>query len=198
MRLAALIATFSLLAALDPAAQAPAGERTPPLKSFDVSLIDRSVDPCTNFYEFACGTWRKANPVPGDKARWGRFDQLRELNLWTLKDILDDASQPREGAHGAPDAGGRLLRLVHRPGRHRGGGAEADRRAFVAQSTRCRRRTTSCASRVSLRRDGLSTFFTFGVGADLQDSDRDTDERGSGRHVAAGSRLLPEGRCEER
>ena len=32
--------------------------------------------------------------MPGDKARWWRFDQMRELNLWTLKDTLDEASIP--------------------------------------------------------------------------------------------------------
>jgi len=94
MRLAVLTACVALLAATVPSAQAPALQRTKPLKSLDVSLIDTSVDACTNFYQYACGGWRKNNPVPGDKARWGRFDQLREQNLWTPKDILDDAAKP--------------------------------------------------------------------------------------------------------
>src|SRR3954451_1843083 len=82
-----------LLAAPSARAQSPQ-ERTKPLKSLDLSAIDASADACTNFYEFACGGWRKNNPVPGDKARWGRFDELREFNLYTLKDILEDASKP--------------------------------------------------------------------------------------------------------
>src|SRR5215208_985861 len=69
-------------------------ERTKPLKSLDLAAIDTSADACTNFYEFACGGWRKNNPVPADKARWGRFDELREFNLYTLKDILEDAAKP--------------------------------------------------------------------------------------------------------
>jgi len=169
MRLAALIATFSLLAALDPAAQAPGGERTPPLRSFDVSLIDRSVDPCTNFYEFACGTWRKANPVPGDKARWGRFDQLREVNLWTLKDILDDASQPRDGRTAIQKQVGDFYASC------------LDRTAIEAAGLKPIAAQLSAIDAVTskddllkvagqLRHDGLSAFFTLGVGADLRNS----------------------------
>src|SRR6188508_288917 len=94
MRSAFVIACVCLLAATVPSAQSPAPERTRPLKSLDLSIIDTSVDACTNFYEYACGGWRKNNPVPGDKARWGRFDELREFNLYTLKDILEDASKP--------------------------------------------------------------------------------------------------------
>ena len=96
MRLALLTACVCALAASVPSAQSPAPGRTRPLKSLDLGIIDSTVDACTNFYGYACGGWRKNNPVPGDKARFGRFDELRELNLWTLKDILDDAAKPGE------------------------------------------------------------------------------------------------------
>jgi putative endopeptidase len=56
----------------DPSARA-AGKN--PL-GFDVSSLHRGVDACTNFYEFACGGRRKANPIPSDQTRGGRFNQL--------------------------------------------------------------------------------------------------------------------------
>src|SRR5688572_25846981 len=39
---------------------------------FDLSQMDRSVNACENFYEFAVGGWRKANPLPPAFGRFGR------------------------------------------------------------------------------------------------------------------------------
>ena len=63
----------------------------------DVNAIDKTADPCLDFYQYACGTWMKNNPIPTDKSRWGRFDQLAEHNRYILRDILDQAEVP--GTH---------------------------------------------------------------------------------------------------
>src|SRR5579863_5051113 len=65
--------------------------------SLDVSSMDRSVDPCTDFYRYSCGTWIKKNPIPPDQARWNVYSKLDEDNLRFLWGILQDASQPRAG-----------------------------------------------------------------------------------------------------
>jgi predicted metalloendopeptidase len=61
-------------------------------KSFDIDAMDKAVDPCTDFFEYACGTWRKKNPIPPDQARWGRFNELAEYNRQVLHDILEKAA----------------------------------------------------------------------------------------------------------
>ena len=47
-----------------------------PYPGFDLASLDRKVDPCVDFYKFSCGGWQQANPLPGDQARYGRFDAL--------------------------------------------------------------------------------------------------------------------------
>jgi putative endopeptidase len=64
---------------------------------FDVLSLNRAVDPCGNFYKFACGGWQAANPIPGDVARWGRFDALADRNRALLQNVLETASAERPG-----------------------------------------------------------------------------------------------------
>jgi putative endopeptidase len=85
---ASLFAFACALSAQTPPASKPASVR------FDINAIDRAADPCVDFYQYACGTWIKNNPIPNDQSRWGRFSELAERNREVLHEILEEAAKP--------------------------------------------------------------------------------------------------------
>ena len=72
----------------------PSGPAHPSeLRVFDPSLVDKSVDPCENFYRYSCNGWFKRNPLPPDQTAYGRFTELYELNRLHLRQILEGAAE---------------------------------------------------------------------------------------------------------
>ncbi len=80
----AFLTMLSLARAADP----------PSSSGVDLKAMDPSVNSCQNFYQYACGTWRKENPIPPDRSRWGRFAELQERNLAIERQILERAEDP--------------------------------------------------------------------------------------------------------
>ena len=64
---------------------------------FSVDLLDKSIDPCNDFYAYACSKWLAKNPIPSDRSSWGRFNELAERGEYIVRAILETASVDRPG-----------------------------------------------------------------------------------------------------
>ena len=90
MRLHRFLPAFLLLSTIFISAQTDS--TTKPGPGFSIDNIDKTLDPCVDFYQYACGNWLKRSEIPADQSSWVSFVELDERNLITLRDILDKAS----------------------------------------------------------------------------------------------------------
>ena len=73
--------------------QKSAGPALPYSPSLDLASMDKSVDPCVDFYHYSCGGWQKANPIPPDQTSWSVYGKLYEDNLNFLRGMLEQAAK---------------------------------------------------------------------------------------------------------
>ncbi|HEX4826280.1 MAG TPA: M13 family metallopeptidase [Candidatus Polarisedimenticolaceae bacterium] len=73
------------------------------LRGIEVGDLDRTADPCTDFFQYANGTWRANNPIPSYMDRWSRRWASGEINKDQLHAILDDVSARKDWPAGSPE-----------------------------------------------------------------------------------------------
>jgi putative endopeptidase len=94
MKITPILQLFACLLVLVGTASAQTREEPilPYSPSLNINSIDKSIDPCQNFYKYACGRWQKENPIPADQTSWSVYAKLYQDNLNFLRGILEQAS----------------------------------------------------------------------------------------------------------
>ena len=64
--------------------------------SLNLSSMDKTIDPCVDFYQYSCGGWQKNNPIPPDQTSWSVYGKLYQDNLNFLRGILEQAAIPQK------------------------------------------------------------------------------------------------------
>src|ERR1051326_2723659 len=77
--------------------------QTPTERGVFVEDIDKSVNACTNFFDYANGAWRKANPIPASMGRWSRRWAAGEASKDQLRELLEDVSKRADWPRGSVD-----------------------------------------------------------------------------------------------
>jgi putative endopeptidase len=82
----------SLLSSVSAQQSPPPASKPEP--ALDVTSMDRSVDPCVDFFKYSCGGWMKNNPIPPDQSSWDTYSKMQDENRGRLREILEAASAP--------------------------------------------------------------------------------------------------------
>jgi endothelin-converting enzyme/putative endopeptidase len=135
--------------------------------------MDKSADPCVDFYQFACGGWMKNNPIPADQARWSVYGKLAQDNQRFLWGILDDLAKRSAGRNANQQKIGDYFGACMDEQAIEKRGA-APLRPYLDQiaSMRSNRDLPRVLAQLHMAVSGSAFYFGLGSGQDFADSSR--------------------------
>ena len=149
----------------------PCAQRLAAQEGFSVDYLDRGADACTDFYQFACGNWLATHPLPADRSRYGRLNELADRNARIVRSILEHAAvtHPRRSADEQKIGDAYTACMDERTIEAKGArpfqpllrdiGAVKNREQLIALAAR-------------FSHDGFPSFLTLGAAPDSHDSTR--------------------------
>jgi endothelin-converting enzyme/putative endopeptidase len=144
---------------------------TPPKApaSFDVTAIDKTADPCVDFYQYACGAWLKNNPIPPDQSSWGRFNELHEHNQYVLRGILEKQSADNSSRDAVNQKiGDYYFTCMDEAGIEAKGTTPL--KPYIDSINGMKSKTELAAVLAGLHKAGVNAFFAFDGEPDFKDS----------------------------
>lgn len=148
-------------------------------KGFDTKRMDKSVEACTDFFQFANGTWLKDTEIPPAYSRWGTFNVLAENNRDILKTVLEKA----EKAKAAPGSDAQLIgdfyaSCLDEAAIEKAGVTPLN--PYFAQIGKIKNRADLVKQIAMMHNAGIPALFGFGGGPDLKNSNMVIANAGQG------------------
>jgi putative endopeptidase len=137
----------------------------------DTEFMDRTADPCVDFYQYTCGGWMKKNPIPSDQPRWSVYAKLDQDNQRFLWGILDDLARNTSGRNpNQQKIGDYFAACMDEPAIEKLGAAPLKPYLDQINGLTSKKQLPALLAEIHLRTEGSGTFFGFGSSQDYGDS----------------------------
>jgi putative endopeptidase len=137
----------------------------------DVTSMDRTVDPCVDFYQYSCGGWMKNNPIPADQSSWSVFGKLAQDNQRYLWGILDELASRTSGRNATQQKiGDYFAACMDEAAVERRGLRPLNPYLERIVAIKSKREIPALVARLQLATGDSGFFFGFGANQDFADS----------------------------
>ncbi len=141
--------------------------------SLDPSVMDRSADPCVDFYRFSCGKWLEKNPIPADRSSWSVYAKTSEENQRFLWGMLEEAGRPSPGRDANTQKIGDYFASCMEEAAVEKAGADPIQPGLAAiAGLKSRADLPALLARLHLQGGAGDVLFGFGSGQDPRDASR--------------------------
>ena len=141
--------------------------------SLDVEFMDRTADPCVDFYRYACGSWNRLNPIPPDQAVWNVYSKLQDENLRFLWGLLEEAARPAPNrSANQQKIGDYFHACMDEAAVEKAGAAPLEPRLREIAALGAIHSLAPMVARLQLETRGPQMMFGFGSNQDFADSSR--------------------------
>lgn len=139
-----------------------------PTAGIDLANMDTTANRGADFYQYACGGWMANHPLTGEYSRFGSFDMLAENNRKQLRELIEEIAKKKNEKGTVAQKIGDLYNMAMDSVKRNADGMAPIKEYYTKLGAA--NKAEYAQTLATMRRDGMSPFFGFYVGADAKNS----------------------------